>query len=475
MSLNWKEIELIIKEEDLTGSKIQAVIQNSFHALTWELYKTGKGKFYYYTEVGTDTSRLHTLSTDKISDKTKKLQRFIQFARKNIEGSIIEKTEQLPFDRCVIWYLNNHGRKLKVYIRLYSGPGANIIVTDENDKILDLLLRRPGREEISGKVLSVERRTEETKKFEVRPYEGSFNSFIEKTVSEVQHNDTYQGLVTRLNTVKEHELARISNSMNSVSKTMENNRDFNQLKYDADILSSNVHLIKHGLSSICIHDWNRDCDITVKLDRSLSPGANIQAYYDRYQKSKGAYENAVAELGRLKTEYSATEEKFNKALVRSDDIDSDIKRIKNLLDKTSVNQVIHQGPGIRCTSGGFDIIAGRNAKENDELLRHVAKANDMWMHTRDFPGGYVFIRYRKGKTIPLDVLLDAANLAILFSKGKNDSQVDLYYTQVRYLRRAKNAKTGLVLPTQEKNLTVKPDRKRIAKLLPDGEKNDIQS
>ena len=96
----------------------------------------------------------------------------------------------------------------------------------------------------------------------------------------------------------------------------------------------------------------------------------------------------------------------------------------------------------------------------------------MWMHTRDFPGGYVFIKFKKDKTIPLDVLLDAANLAVLFSKGKNDSQVDLYYTRVRYLRRAKNGKTGLVLPTQEKNITIKPDRNRIMRLLPNGVKND---
>ncbi len=475
MSLNWKEIELIITEEDVTGSKIQSVIQNSFHALTWELYKTGRGKFYYYTEVGTETSRLHTLSSDKPIGKTKKLQRFIQFARKNIEGSVIEKVEQLPYDRCVIWHLKNHDRILKIYIRLYSGPGANIIVTDENDRISDLLLRRPGREEISGKILTVNKRSEEGKIFTVREHEGSFNSFIERTSSEIQNRDIYESLKAQLENRKEHELARISNSIRSVSQTMENNRNYGQLKYDADLLSSNVHLFKQGDGSVSIHDWNKNSDIIVELNRSLSPGANIQAFYDRYQKSKGAYENAVAELEKLKDEYKFTEQKYNKALTPSDDRDNDIRRIKNLLEKTVSKEVVHQGPGIRCSSGGFEILAGRNAKENDELLRHWAKGNDMWMHTRDFPGGYVFIKYVRGKTIPLDVLLDAANLAVLFSKGKSDSQVDLYYTQVRYLRRAKNGKTGLVLPTQEKNLTVKPDRSRISKLLPNGENYDSQS
>ena len=192
----------------------------------------------------------------------------------------------------------------------------------------------------------------------------------------------------------------------------------------------------------------------------------MQAYYDRYQKAKGAYENAVAELERLQSEYSTVESRFVRAMEDSGDEEVNIRRLRSILDKTAPVVQVQQGPGIRTTSGGFQIIAGRNAKENDDLLRHYVKGNDMWMHTRDFPGGYVFIKFRRDKTIPLEVLLDAANIAVLYSKGRNNSSVDLYYTQVKYLRRAKDSKTGLVLPTQEKNLTIKPDPARIARLLP---------
>ncbi len=36
-------------------------------------------------------------------------------------------------------------------------------------------------------------------------------------------------------------------------------------------------------------------------------------------------------------------------------------------------------------SGGFLILVGRGAKENDELLRHHVKGNDYWLHARDYP------------------------------------------------------------------------------------------
>ena len=108
---------------------------------------------------------------------------------------------------------------------------------------------------------------------------------------------------------------------------------------------------------------------------------------------------------------------------------------------------------------------GRNAKENDEILRFSTRGSDIWMHTRDFAGGYVIIKAVKDKTVPLSVLLDAASLAIHYSKAKKSGKADLYYTHVKYLKRIKGAKTGLVIPTQEKNLQAELDIERVKRLL----------
>ena len=61
-------------------------------------------------------------------------------------------------------------------------------------------------------------------------------------------------------------------------------------------------------------------------------------------------------------------------------------------------------------------------------------------------------------------MLYAGNLAVYYSKARKNGQADLYYTQVKFLRRAKNGPKGLVLPTQEKNLTIKLDLSIITKL-----------
>jgi predicted ribosome quality control (RQC) complex YloA/Tae2 family protein len=64
----------------------------------------------------------------------------------------------------------------------------------------------------------------------------------------------------------------------------------------------------------------------------------------------------------------------------------------------------------------------------------------------------------------LELLLDAGMLAIYYSKGRSNGGGDLYYTFVKYLRRAKDGPVGLVLPTHEKNLAVKLDDSRMKEL-----------
>lgn len=126
--------------------------------------------------------------------------------------------------------------------------------------------------------------------------------------------------------------------------------------------------------------------------------------------------------------------------------------------------VVPDTPGLVFGHAPHRIIVGRSSKENDELLRHAVRGNDWWFHARDFPGAYVFVKAPQGKSLPLEVMIDAATLALHFSKGKTTGVGDVYYTQVKYLRRAKGAKRGLVIPTQEKNLRVKVDATRIQRL-----------
>jgi predicted ribosome quality control (RQC) complex YloA/Tae2 family protein len=471
MSLNWREIALIVEELPFADSVLQGVVQHDFHSLSWNFYHSQHGRWTLYTEMGTPYSRLH-MATRPLAvqqfTKTAKLQRFVQFCRANLEGGRVVSVKQVPFDRMVQVTLDNHGNLVNLYLRFYSGPGANIIATDENNEILDLLYRRPGRDEKSGSLFILpEEKTEDSKDFKVRErIEGSFNRQIEDEYSKSSNEETLHQTLAKVTIKRDRLLKQLEATTNSLKRKMLENGKFEIYKLYGDLLSSNIHLVKPHEATITLEDWTTGKPLTITLDPKLSPNANITLFYDRFQKAKGTYENAKTEYEKAHQELVATQEKYEQVLTLTGNETKDIQRLKRELGtETADKPTVVPTVGLTIKSGQYTLLVGRNVKENEELLRHYAKGNDYWMHTRDCPGGYVFIKFLKGKNVPLDVLLDAGNLALVFSKAKKDGKADLYYTQVKYLRKPKGAKAGLVLPTQEKNLSVTLDEGRLARLL----------
>lgn len=471
MSLNWREIDLIIQELPFEGSSLQSVVQHDFHSLSWYLYHPSLGRWTLYTEVGTPYSRLHMenrpIAVQQMG-KTAKLQRFVQFCRSNVEGAKITHVVQTPFDRMVTLVLDNHGRKLSLHLRFYSGPGANIFITDETDTILDLLYRRPNRGEKSGApFVQPDEKEDDGGKFTVRERnEGSFNRQIEEQYGQESNTQTLEDLLQKIRRQRDREVQQIEATAASLERKMFESGKYEQFKKMGDLLSSYSHLMTEHATSLVVDDWESGEKITIPLKGKLRPSEQIAHYYDRYQKAKGTFENAQAEYEKVQQELKEAVAKYARLLTLSDNESRDIRQLKRELGTETVDKPTKlKTPGLTIQSGQFTLLVGRNAKENDELLRHFVRGNDYWMHTRDTPGGYVFIKFQREKSVPLDVLLDAANLALVFSKAKSQGKADLYYTQVKHLRRPKQGKTGLVIPTQEKNLSVTLDEGRLARLL----------
>ena len=461
MSLNWKELELILSELPLEGSYIQKITEHSVSSFTLSLFSRTEKAFLLYIEVSTPYARV--CRTDRIRKKDKRMQRFTQYMNAHVVGRKIEKVRQYPYDRAFSMDLRSGENLIKMHIRLYSGPGANIIITDEEDTILELLYRRPGRCEEKGKKLVTEERTSEgERKFSVREYDTeTFSEFIDRTSSVESSAERRAELEEKIREKRDKELSILRDRLSRQERRVKETEGFEETKRMADLLSGAIWSVKKGMKSVEIDDWERNAKVSISLDPALSPNENLEKLYQRYRKDRRASEMAAEEAEEIRKEISATEERYQ-ALLESASPEKLRKETEKPSDRRSDDD---KKPGVWVSVKGFDIIVGRNAKENDEILRHYTRGSDLWLHTRDFAGGYVIIKAQKGKTVPLPVLLDAASLAIHYSKAKRNGKADLYYTEVKYLRRAKDGKTGLVLPTQERNLSVTLDEKRVKEIL----------
>jgi predicted ribosome quality control (RQC) complex YloA/Tae2 family protein len=92
----------------------------------------------------------------------------------------------------------------------------------------------------------------------------------------------------------------------------------------------------------------------------------------------------------------------------------------------------------------------------------TAAAHDLWLHTQNIPGSHVIIR-TQGRPVPSGVLLEAANLAVYFSKARSSSKVPVDYTNKRYLRKPTSSPPGFVLYEQYQTLIIDPDPQVLAR------------
>ena len=407
-----------------------------------------------------------------------------------------------------------------LYIKLWNNA-ANVILCDSDNMILEPMFRRPERGEVKDQKFEVEIREqsedEVLAKFPIREWpqckaggvngaaqvknqseysnsepapevlQGktsipqssistpvriiceqqstmtfpSFNSYIDWWYSE--HSDTLsrESLLEKAEKWYNSTRSKKEAALQNLEAKQESFKNAGQLKHQGDLILSFGYMIDGSSNFLECEDYESGKTVRLLIDPKKSAQENAAEYYKKYKKAVSGTEELAHDIQIAK-----------KQIEKLDSLYEEIKNEKNPVkieqllrrDTTPKQQQKKTHPGLDYTVNGWYILVGRDANENDELLRHHVRGDDLWLHVRDFPGGYVFIKARKGKTVPLDILLDAANLAVYYSKARNAGKTDLYYTHVKYLRRAKNGPKGLVLPTQEKNLCITPDKARLTRL-----------
>ncbi len=483
MSLNWKEINLILSELSLEGSQIQGVIQSAYDVLAFQLYKGGKATTLLVA-LTPGACRLH--ATYRGVPKPEKPLRFAEFLKSRIVNGWITEAVQLGEDRIVRITLRRGELVYRIYLRLWSNA-ANVIVTDTEGKILDVMRRSPKRGEISGGFYLPEAAQQVAQKaplgisgspmqldtasapvrpqrnFEIRSFEGhgSFNEHIDTYYAEQGGSLSLAALREQAKKHYEGRLGRLAASLERLREKRDSYEKGETLKEYGDILMANLHQIKTGDSWFEGLNFYNNEQVRIKLDPKKTPQAHAEMYYEQYRKAKTGLSEVSQEIERGEAEQARLEQELRDLLAEENPL-----RLHRALQKE--RQIIRpedkKRPGLTFLRKGWMLIVGRDAAENDDLLRHYVKGSDLWLHARDYPGSYVFIKARAGKTVPLDILLDAGNLALFYSKGRNNGEGDLFYTPVKFLRRAKNGPKGLVIPTQEKNLHIVLEDRRLKEL-----------
>ena len=247
-----------------------------------------------------------------------------------------------------------------------------------------------------------------------------------------------------------------------------------EYKKFADLITANLYQLSYGMTRVELtdyEDYREDGSfgsVAITLDGRLSPAANAQCYYKKYNKSKTARVELTRqiELGEAELRYIDTvldslahaETAADLAEIRDELYRSGYaSRMKHyaMPRKSAAPTVAHFR-----TTGGFRVLCGKNNVQNEYITHKLAGKNDYWFHVKNLPGSHT-VMLCEDREPDVQDFTDAAEIAAYYSKGAEGQNVEVDYTLVRNVKKPAGAKPGFVIYHTNWSCIVTPNEVRV--------------
>lgn len=250
-----------------------------------------------------------------------------------------------------------------------------------------------------------------------------------------------------------------------------------EYKKYADLITANLYSLTRGMTCaklIDYEDWHEDGSYgtcTIALDGRLSPSANAQMYYKRYNKSKSARVALTRQIAIGEAELRYIDTVFD-ALSHTESA-TDLVEIRDELYRSgyasamkhytaSKKQLMPTVAEFR-TSGGYRVLCGKNNVQNEYITHKLAGKNDYWFHVKNLPGSHA-VMLCDGEEPAAEDFTEAAEIAAYFSKGCDGQNVEVDYTLVRNVKKPAIGKPGLVIYHTNWSCIVTPNAERVKRM-----------
>lgn len=285
--------------------------------------------------------------------------------------------------------------------------------------------------------------------------------FFDKKQELREFSDLKNKLISTVNASlkKENKKLQIILEKELACKNMENERKFGEL------ITANIYKVKRGDKKVIVYDYyNDNAELSIPLDEKISPNANAQKYFKKYNKLKNTLKAIAPQKEQAESEsiyLSSILLELNCAKTMNDlnEIIDELKRhglIKNEeKNSNSKKKTDLKIPFRTFEYSGYKIRAGKNNIQNDRLT-FSSKPSDVWLHVKDYHSAHVVIETQGGK-LP-DVILEiASEICAFYSEAKNGDKVPVDYTLKKYVKKPPKAKFGSVVYTDFKTVYVTPN------------------
>ena len=254
--------------------------------------------------------------------------------------------------------------------------------------------------------------------------------------------------------------------LNIQEKLIECN-DMDKYKLYGELITSNLYRINNNinLDNIELENYYDNNNlISIPLDKKVSPSLNAKKYFKKYNKLKSTLEIVTKQKSSIVNEIDYLESiiySINSAhtINEVDEIYLEIQ--ENVIDrkintKQASKNIDKPSSPISLSIDGYNVLIGKNNKQNDLLTFKLSSKNDLWFHAKDIHGSHVVLKLNDANDISDNLVKKCASIAAYHSKAKDSTKILVEYTYIKNIKKPKGSKPGFVTLTNYKTILVKP-------------------
>lgn len=251
-----------------------------------------------------------------------------------------------------------------------------------------------------------------------------------------------------------------------------------EYKRQGDLITANLYAMERGMRSVELVDYGsydeesgEFAKISITLDPRLSPAANAQRLYKKYNKCKSAERelSAQIEIGERELEYIRS---VSDALSRAENA-SDLVEIRDELYMSGyASKMKYYRPQKRkaqaaCmrfrTTEGYTVLCGKNNMQNDSITFEMSRKNDYWFHVKGSAGSHA-VMLCNGEEPNAESFTEAAEIAAYYSSRRGGVAIPVDYTLVKNVKKLQGGAPGLVIYHTNWTAYVTPSAEKVASL-----------
>ncbi len=289
----------------------------------------------------------------------------------------------------------------------------------------------------------------------------AIETYYTRTLDREAFTQLKHQLTQKLSTI----LAKLRLKANTFKTKLQESTGADEYRHNADLLMAYLQEWQPGMKQIILNDFETGEPVKIKLEPEKNAIQNAQFLYKRHQKLKRAKLAVDPLLAEVQAQIDYLEQVEESILQTEEDSKNNVREMLQTLleikeelvntgyfptpDRLAKAELAETKPRSLKTPSGFELLIGRNNRQNDRLTFKTATEYDLWFHAQEIAGSHGLLRITPGEVAQEADLQFTANAVAYYSRARQSQAVPVVYTETKHVYKPKGAKPGMVIYKHE--------------------------